>query len=258
MGFYEPDELAGVRYAMPPYCGVGRYLVDPARGTWTKVKPGQWGACSVPTSLPAVASQRAPDELQRALDMGCGKVILCRQDGLQRTRLWCSLNPGESDWVDGPGVPDGEVVELVCGRVSLPVEGDFVEVLRQNGQQGFTNVKNLRLPDNVETHCASDELQCALDMGCGKVVLGRQDGLGWTQLWRSLNRGDWVDGLAVPDGEVVELVCGRVSHPVEGDFVEVLRPNGQQGFTKVKNLRLPDREPRRRWSNLLRRAALPC
>jgi len=87
-------------------------------------------------------------------------------------------------------------------------------------------------------------LEAVLADGQGTVVVHRGPGRSGsgvgTLLWRTPGvRGVWCSGGAVPCGEVVQLRSSPMSSEGdEGDFVLIQRPNGIEGWTKVKNIRL--------------------
>lgn len=88
----------------------------------------------------------------------------------------------------------------------------------------------------------ADNLEEVLSRGTGSVIVHRGGvGNGSTLMWRTPGaRGDWADGGAVPDGEVVELLSSpQPSEGGEGDFVRVRRKCGFEGWMKVKNLQVP-------------------
>lgn len=87
-------------------------------------------------------------------------------------------------------------------------------------------------------------IEAALARGSGTVVVNRggRGGSTGTLLWCTPGvRGNWADGGAVPDGEVVSLLSSAMaSEGNEGDFVLVCRASGKQGWVKVKNVHLPN------------------
>jgi hypothetical protein len=80
-----------------------------------------------------------------------------------------------------------------------------------------------------------------LARGSGTVMIHRGGGGLGTLLWRTPGvRGVWASGGAVPDGELVTLLSSPQSgEGNEGEFVLVQRPSGIEGWTKIKNVRLP-------------------
>mmetsp|Transcript_118643 Transcript_118643/g.215769 ORF Transcript_118643/g.215769 Transcript_118643/m.215769 type:complete len:356 (-) Transcript_118643:69-1136(-) len=99
------------------------------------------------TSISAAGVEEVAETLESALATGSGQVMIHRggRHGTA-TLLWCT--PGvRGKWVDGGGVPDGEVVKLLSTpQASEGDEGDFVLVRRASGNEGWTKVKNVRLP----------------------------------------------------------------------------------------------------------------
>jgi len=88
---------------------------------------------------------------------------------------------------------------------------------------------------------ALDSVADVLASGTGMVTIqrGGRGGCTSTRLWKTPGvRGVWVENGEVPDGEVVQLMSSPQPSEGEGDFVLVQRPNGVQGWTKVKNIQL--------------------
>ncbi len=94
------------------------------------------------------------------------------------------------------------------------------------------------------------EYEKVLKEGKGQVLFHRmerrQPGV-TTKLWVTPGvDGLWVPGDGVPCGEIVELM----SVPVQGEgddqsrFVRVRRANGQEGWTKIKNIHLKEEKDR--------------
>merc|ERR1712110_550348 len=84
----------------------------------------------------------------------------------------------------------------------------------------------------------NDSLAATLARGSGTVVLDK-DGFEGVHLWRTPGvRGNWVEGGPVASGESVELLSPPQPSEGEGDFVYVRSARGQEGWTKVKNVRL--------------------
>lgn len=99
--------------------------------------------------------------------------------------------------------------------------------------------------DNLTTRVT--EIEKILASGSGQVMIHRGGGHGLTTLlWCTPGvRGKWVDGGGVPDGELVTLLSTpQTSEGDEGDFVLIRRASGKEGWTKVKNVRLPSTSSR--------------
>eukprot|EP00930_Biecheleria_cincta_P063203 TRINITY_DN48708_c0_g1_i1.p1 TRINITY_DN48708_c0_g1~~TRINITY_DN48708_c0_g1_i1.p1 ORF type:complete len:354 (+),score=45.22 TRINITY_DN48708_c0_g1_i1:58-1119(+) len=107
-------------------------------------------------------------------------------------------------------------------------------------------IRSLAKLDVVRIECvAADGLEAMLASGSGSVIIhrkGRGGGSG-TLLWRTPGvRGVWAEGGAVTDGEIVTLLsCPVTSEGKEGDFVLIRTSSGREGWTKVRNIHLPDR-----------------
>ena len=88
---------------------------------------------------------------------------------------------------------------------------------------------------------APGSLEAVLASGSGEVLFHRGGATRQsTNLWVTPGvRGVWVEGGAVTDGEIVQLLSTPQQSEGEGLFVRVRRAAGHEGWAKLKNIHLP-------------------
>lgn len=241
--FIQPMRLSGGlpgigERARVPYCGVGRFLLDPklevsnARA-WQGCAPGGWAPRMDVGPAPLVRAESSHSSqglelepatppgvpsslLAEALESGIGWVVLC--GGADAEVVFMRERQDGRAQEQSISVPVGEVV-LLLSQVEHDDDGvDCVLVRCRGSKQGWARVQDMSLPDVL--------------MG-GACATVQAVGVGVSACLRSSPEIDAqeVNGYGeVANGTEVEILALR------NTYVKVLLPSGQEGWLEELQL----------------------